>query len=191
MGLKKNTQQHKFYLLLNGVIDQIYKSYAIDVFKDQHLNIDGSGNGSLDIFKKNLLNYDIHSGKNTEIIQGDSTDHALDLLSRLGKASLRFISIDGGHTPEHTVCDLSLANQLINNQGVVILDDILNYHWMGVIEGLGNFLDSKPTLVPFAIGHNKLFLSKLSYQAYYYKVFCNSQLFTKSVNFKSYTIAAL
>jgi predicted O-methyltransferase YrrM len=49
----------------------------------------------------------------------------------VGVGSMRFISIDGGHTPEHTVSDLNLACRLINNQGVVILDDVLHHPWPG------------------------------------------------------------
>ena len=143
----------KLYILLNSVIDSKFSSYAVDIFSNQDLNIDGSGNGSLEIFKKNLMLF------------------GLMLKKRIGVGSMRFISIDGGHTAEHTINDLKISSELISNEGVVILDDILNHHWLGVIEGVVKFLDSKPTLIPFAIGHNKLYLSKLSfnhrYQSFY------------------------
>ena len=108
-----------------------------------------------------MLKYDLHKGNNVKIISGDSTDPKLNLVDTIGKGAIRFVSIDGGHTVEHTINDLKIAAELINNQGVVILDDILNHHWLGVIEGAISYLNTSPTLIPFAIGHNKLFLANL------------------------------
>jgi hypothetical protein len=189
--LEIGTHHGKFYILLNSVIENTYKSVALDVFENQNLNIDHSGNGSFAAFSDNLIKYDRHSGTNTEIIVGDSTD-SMVMSSLIGKKlHFRFISIDGGHTVEHTVSDLRLANELIANEGVVILDDILNYHWLGVVEGAVSFLSNKPTLVPVAIGHNKLILSKLSYRSFYFDLFEKSKLKSKVVSFFGYTVAAL
>jgi hypothetical protein len=33
----------KFFILLNQLINAEYKSFAVDIFSDQHLNIDKSG----------------------------------------------------------------------------------------------------------------------------------------------------
>jgi methyltransferase family protein len=179
------------YILLNQVIQGNQKSYAVDLFEMQELNIDNSGLGSLEKFKKNLQLYDAHAGANTHIIQGDSTDPALELERIVGRASLRFISIDGGHSVEHTISDLKLANVLIANEGIVILDDILNYHWLGVIEGFGRFISGFPTLVPVAIGANKLYLCKISVKSIYYQLFAQSPLRTKEVTFYGHKIVAL
>ena len=181
----------KFYLLLNSVINESYDSFAIDVFDDQNLNIDKSGKGDLEAFKHNLANFDVHKGANTKIITGDSTDQKIIKIFDDKVGASRFLSIDGGHTVEHTVSDLILANKLVANEGVVILDDILNYHWLGVIEGAFSFLRSKPTLVPFAIGFNKLFMCKLSYQEYYLDAFKASPFCGKVVDFSGYTVVAL
>ncbi len=181
----------KFYILLNSVIEKNQKSFALDVFDNQSLNIDGSGQGNLDAFKKNLSMYDRHLGANTEIIAGDSTDPSIMRVLLKDSYPLRFISIDGGHTAEHTVSDLHFAGNLISNDGIVILDDILNYHWLGVIEGAVAFLNTKPTLVPFAIGHNKLLFAKLSFQSYYFNLFDQSTLKSKYVDFFGHTIIAL
>lgn len=184
----------KFYMLLNQVIAADERSWAIDVFDDQDLNVDHSGSGLseyLATFQSNLHKFDAHGGANTGIIVGDSTDPALDLERRIGLGALRFISVDGGHTVEHTLSDLHLSSRLINNQGVVILDDILNPHWLGVIEGAFRYLSTFPTLVPFAIGHNKLYLCKLSYHDRYLQEFAGCALFTKMVDFCGHRIAAL
>jgi hypothetical protein len=181
----------KFYLLLNQAIDSSATSYAVDIFESQHLNIDDSGLGSLEIFKNNLSRYDANKGANTKIVIGDSTDPSLRLRETVGEDPLRFISVDGGHTVEHTIADLVLANDLISNEGVVILDDILNSHWLGVIEGAGRFLDRRPTLVPFAIGHNKLYMAKISFRSFYFHLFANSTLNSKIVKFYGHSIVAL
>lgn len=181
----------KLYILLNQVIDPGEKSFAVDIFEAQNLNIDHSGAGSLHTFKTNLEKYDAHRGRNTHIIVGDSTDPGLRLEEVIGVASMRFISIDGGHTVEHTVSDLKLAERLVKNEGVVILDDILNYHWLGVIEGAGRFLDTYPTLVPFAIGHNKLYLCKLSYQGFYLQLFSRMPMASKTVRFYGHTVVVV
>lgn len=111
--------------------------------------------------------------------------------SKIGRGALRFISIDGGHTAEHTISDLILSNILINNEGIVILDDILNYHWTGVIEGAFRFLEKKPTLVPFGIGHNKLYLCKLSYKKYYFDLFEKLPIKSKIIDFFGHATVAL
>jgi hypothetical protein len=183
----------KFYLMLNSLTQKEDRSYAIDVFDRQDLNIDGSGLGSLENFKKNLELYDAHKGENTTIVHGDSTDTATigNLLEAAGRGSLRFVSIDGGHTVKHTVSDLDLANALTSNAGVVILDDILNYHWLGVIEGVFKYLQREPTLMPFAIGYNKLFLCKLSFHGQYLNALQQSHRHGKLVSFMGASIVAL
>jgi len=113
----------KLYLLLNQVTAPEATSYAIDVFDAQRLNIDKSGAGDRKIFERNLTEFDAHKGRNTQIISGDSTDSGLQLAKTIEPGSLRFFSVDGGHSAEHTISDLKIASQLVANEGVVILDD--------------------------------------------------------------------
>lgn len=157
----------KLYILLNQVIDRRATSFAIDVFERQDLNVDRSGAGSLERFRENLAKYDAHRGANTKIIQGDSTDYALGLRETIGYGQLRFLSIDGGHTAEHVLSDLTLAKDIISHEGVVIVDDAVHHHWLGVIEGIACFLMTRPTLVPFAVGHNKMYFCKTAFRDRY------------------------
>lgn len=157
----------KFYILLNQVVDVHYQSWAIDVFDMQHLNIDKSGEGNRFIFETNLRDYDKFQGQNTKILQMDS----LSLTNQIPDASLRFVSIDGGHTVEHTINDLKIAERIIHNEGVIILDDIMGVYWCGVTEGYIKYSMTYPTIVPFAMGHNKLYLCKLSHHQYYFTLF--------------------
>jgi hypothetical protein len=169
----------KFFMMLNATTTANDQSCAVDVFENQDLNIDNSGNGSKVLFEDNLKNLDRHAGSNTKIIMGDSTDSALNLVNTLGPGSMRYISIDGGHTAEHAINDLKIAEQLVANEGVVVLDDIMHYCWLGVIEGAVKYLSQHPTLVPFAIGQNKLWMCKWSYHKKYLELFKDSNLSRK------------
>jgi hypothetical protein len=157
----------KFFILLNQVTEEKCESWAIDVFDMQHLNIDKSGEGNKSIFMQNLAEYDRWQGRNTHVLQMDS----MSLTNQIPDASLRFISIDGGHTVEHTINDLKIAERLIANEGVIILDDIMGVYWCGVTEGYIKYSMTYPTIVPFAMGHNKLYLCKLSHHEYYFNLF--------------------
>lgn len=179
----------KFFLMLEQFVDKDYTSYAIDIFDDQHLNIDGSGCGSLEIFKRNIEKYRSQNGGKIEIIQADSTSTNLDALI---SSPVRIFSVDGGHTPEHTINDMRLAEKVLHPMGVVILDDILNPHWLGVIEGVTHYLAHYPTLVPFAIGHNKLFLSKMSWRHVFSDAFKSSSWTVKfPVKFFGHELVAM
>jgi hypothetical protein len=179
----------KFFLLLNQFVDADQTSYAVDLFDQQEFNIDYSGQGSLTTFRQNIAAFDRHEGKNIEIISADSTDGSLE--QRIKPGAIRLFSVDGGHTAEHTISDLQLANRLIAPGGVVIMDDILNQGWLGVIEGVIKYLMQSPTLVPFAIGHNKLLMAKLSYYQAYFEAFQASELNTKIVHLLGRPIVAL
>lgn len=169
----------KFFILLNQVTEEDDCSAAIDLFDEQTLNIDQSGSGDLLAFKRNLELFDRHGGKNVRIFSTDSTTLTPSLF---GDTRFRFISIDGGHTTEHTLNDLGLVVNWLHSCGVVFVDDIFNYHWPGVIEGVIRFLLTAPTLVPFAIGYNKLLLCRLSYYRCYFEAMRTSGLETKLVS---------
>lgn len=85
-------------------------------------------------------------------------------ISEIGKNQFGLLSIDGGHTANHTINDLSICERLVNEKGLVILDDILNQDWTGVVTGAVQFFSSNDAkrIVPFAIGYNKLFCCHFS-----------------------------
>jgi hypothetical protein len=165
-----------FFILLNSLCEPAHPSWAIDLFDKQDLNIDHSGQGSRGQFLSKLDTSDRFKGAKVQIIVCDSTTARLTDIIR---TPVRMRSVDGGHTAEHTISDLKAAQSVLHPEGVVILDDSLNHHWLGVIKGCVVFLLSKPTLVPFAIGHNKLFLCKLSHAHRYAALFAASPFMTK------------
>jgi hypothetical protein len=46
----------------------------------------------------------------------------------------RMLSVDGGHMVEAALRDLMLASCIIEEGGIVILDDYMNVNWLGVPE---------------------------------------------------------
>lgn len=156
------------YMLLNGG----ESGFCIDVFDQQNLNVDGSGRGDEARFRSNLKYF---LGKEFEpvFLRGDSTRFApRDIKDAVG--SVRLFSIDGGHTPEITASDLQLASESLAEHGVVVLDDFFNATFPGVAEGAARYLDApRSRLTPFAIGLNKVFLSRGQYAGFYRDEFCS------------------
>lgn len=72
------------------------RSFAIDVFEDQHLNTDQSGKGSYDHFIRNVRRW-CGTADNVEIIKQSSLDVKPSDIRAAG-GDVRLFSIDGGHT---------------------------------------------------------------------------------------------
>jgi len=179
----------RFFILLNGFLESPnIKSYAIDLFGRQERNIDKSGCGNEDIFKANLALYDRHHGTNVVILSGDSTRLRTFDLHMFSTAPPRMISIDGGHTIEHTLSDLKLSEGVITDGGVVILDDVINPLWPGVIEGALLYLGGRPTLWPVFMGYNKLILVPMSVHSFYYSELAQRVAVRKSVSLAGYRL---
>src|ERR1700733_10640784 len=88
----------KLFLILLLTIARGEHAFAIDIFAQQHLNIDGSGQGDRGKFTDNIRRW---HGKadNVSIIARSSLDVApQDITQHCGQA--RLVSIDGGHTEQ-------------------------------------------------------------------------------------------
>lgn len=167
-ALEIGVHHGRFFLPLNGMVAPGEgPSFAIDLFEDQTLNIDRSGNGSSGQFAESLRLYDRHQGANVQAIAGDSTRLRHSDLARFRTIPPKMISVDGGHTVEHTLSDLQFAEAILHDKGAVFLDDILNAHWIGVFEGAVTYLQRRPTLWPVFIGYNKLVLVPMSVHGTY------------------------
>ena len=182
----------RFFLLLRAMLDKPEDSYGIDIFEDQNLNLDFSGTDKArqEIFANYIHKYDAFGGENVKVIKGDSTSSATQALlaENIKEGSIRYFSIDGGHTKIHTLNDLKIAEKYVADGGVVILDDILHPHWLGVMDGLVQYLTDFPTLVPFAVGHNKMFLCKFSYHQKYLDIAKTSKSATKQIEFMGHKL---
>jgi hypothetical protein len=141
------------------------RSLAIDIFGDQELNVDLSGNGDEEKFRANVALWADDEG--LVVHQGDSTQLDPETVRDLAGSDIRFFSVDGGHTAEIVQSDLTLAEATLVDGGVIIADDVFNQRWPGVAVGTMRYLDEGARLVPFAIGFNKVFLTQPQHSAGY------------------------
>lgn len=142
---------------------------AIDVFDDQHLNIDRSGKGDRAIFQSNILTF-LGTGEKISIVQADSLSITVDVFTKLTNRKFRIFSIDGGHTISHVINDLNLAESTLDDYGMVVVDDFFDPGWPGVSEGMFRYWARGGRLRPFAYGDGKLFLSHRDAREDYYDI---------------------
>lgn len=155
----------KLFILLYLLGHSSEKAVAIDLFEDQHLNIDSSGSGDLAKFSRNL---DRHADSTRLVLhKGNSMDLSRPGLMRLAEGPLRFVSVDGGHTADITVHDLGTAEAAIAGGGIIVVDDVFNEQWPGVGDGVRRYFERRRDLVPFAIGANKTYFCRPSHRDIY------------------------
>jgi len=141
-------------------------SFAIDVFEDQHLNVDHSGAGSRTKFMENVI-YWTGSLDRVAVIQKSSLEVSPEsLFSQVGPC--RMVSIDGGHTEQCTVNDLKLSEAILQDKGIAIIDDCFDEGWPDVATGVARYcLDRTTRLRPFAISPNKVYFAHPQCHAFY------------------------
>ena len=180
----------KSFLALATAMAPGEKIFAIDVFEDQHKNIDGSGRGDRQMF---LNSVNAHApGTVMEVIQESSLDlPALGWPQRHAN-SIRFFSIDGSHTRKATLNDLKIAEQTTMDGAIVAVDDILSSHWLGVISGMFDYLSSGGKLIPFAVIPDKMLLSRGERLVGTWKEFIRTHygrhMSKRDVQFRDYTV---
>jgi hypothetical protein len=155
----------KLFILLYLLGRAPEKAVAIDLFEDQHLNVDQSGNGDLAKFQRNLLRH--ADDARLVLHQGNSMDLTGADLVRLAEGPLRFVSVDGGHTAVTTAHDLAVADAALAEGGIIVLDDAFNEQWPGVADGVHRHFARQQNLVPFAIGANKAYFCRPSHRDVY------------------------
>jgi hypothetical protein len=155
----------KLFVLLYLLGSENEPAVAIDLFSHQNLNIDHSGAGDLERFKRNLLRH--ADTRRLVIHEGDSTQLTTEQLLELGRGAFRLISIDGGHTAEITAHDLATAEGALAEGGVIILDDCFNEEWPGVSDGVHLYFSEPRTIVPFGVGANKTFFCHVAFAEQY------------------------
>lgn len=156
----------RLFILLRLTAAAYEQCFAIDVFGGQHLNTDQSGCGDREIFLRNVQRW---CGVNDDIIIIERSSLEVkpdELLAQCGRA--RLVSVDGGHTEECTINDLKLIEAILEERGVVILDDFYNQAWPAVAAGAAKyFFESNTKLRPFAVTPNKMFLAAPSTHHFY------------------------
>lgn len=133
-----------------------------DVFDEQALNVDRSGEGNRAVFDRywsslaGAVPLRVFAKLSSSLTTGDTTTRC------------RFVHIDGGHRPEDVMNDLAVADRALLPDGVVAVDDVFNPSWPGVSEGFYRSLAENPHgFAPIAIGGNKVLLARRSSAAMY------------------------
>lgn len=141
---------------------------AIDIFEDQALNKDHSGHGNRAILTENLVQH-VGSIDQVAIIKADSLATDPQDLERWAGGPVRLFSIDGCHTAEHTLNDIRLAADVLVPGGIIVIDDIFNAQWPGVMQGAEDFFHAhnQHELVPLIAADNKLILCHRRYRERY------------------------
>jgi hypothetical protein len=142
---------------------------AVDVF-EVDANYDPSGGTTtLNIVRGHYERFVGDSAK-FSYVAGDSLYLTPEIIRRnLPNGRARIISIDGAHSHFHTVHDMRLAESLLGPGGIVMVDDITNGGWPGVMEGVSRYflLSSEIRLFPFMLTLNKLWLTTYDYHRIY------------------------
>lgn len=155
--------QGMLLLLLAAVRRTPERVVGLDLFDMQGLNVDASGQGAHDIAKGAIEQF---YPEETDVVTLRSADSmaitTLNLQDYIPRP-VRLFSVDGGHTREHVLNDLSLAQLAIVGGGVVMLDDFFGPHWPTVTDGYYAFMATQNRrLAPFLIFQNKLYLTTIS-----------------------------
>lgn len=138
--------------------------FGVDLFEQgQNANIDHSGSGMMGPV---IDNPDAHCPNiPVELITENS--FLLPRHELFGEfANARFVHTDGGHFNEVVLNDLEIAQSVIGDGGIIIVDDYMHSGFPEVQEAVHQYFSvsiRKPA-APFAIGKNKLFLCELSRQ---------------------------
>lgn len=90
-------------------------------------------------------------------------------------ATFRFFHIDGCHTGENVYCDMGFANRLLDDRGILVVDDYFNYSYPQITEALYSYLIHNPYHFKLFLGaYNKAYLCRPKYYSYYYEYVLNN-----------------
>ena len=132
---------------------------AMDLFEDDEGVAGQSGEGRDRAFFDHARRLGVALGEH-EVMKGDSTQLTpADITGRVGR--VRLFSVDGGHLYHHVESDLALADQVLTNEGVVVIDDFCSAQWPEVTFAAYDYLRAhKDTLAPALLSRNKLYVCR-------------------------------
>ena len=132
------------------------------------MNVDKSGSGSEHALAANLRRVGL-SLDDVLVTKSSSLDVAPALFCDARLPRFRWFSVDGGHTEVATRHDMHLGACHLAEGGVMAVDDVFNNLFLGVTEGIFNFLAaSRERLAPFLIITGKVYLTTPSHHERYY-----------------------
>ena len=155
--------QGMFLLLLAAVRSGDEAVIGLDLFDMQHRNVDSSGSGAREVTESAIQRYYPETADRFSLISADSVMLKPARLEAYFPRPVRLFSVDGGHTREHVLNDLAIAQEVVSAGGVVMLDDFFGPHWPSVTEGFYAYMTGvNRRLAPFLFFENKLYLTTVS-----------------------------
>lgn len=156
----------KLFFIISHIGDERTPLIAVDLFSAQHKNVDASGYGNAEVFREHVDNLFPYLNDRIREISEDSMSLTPARLSELMPEPVRVFSVDGGHTVQHVLNDLRIAQDVLAPRGTVLLDDFMGPHWPSVTEGFFQYMAGhNRRLAPYLIFQNKLFLTTYSEQS--------------------------
>lgn len=134
------------------------RAFAIDIFDNEDPHEDNTLKGSRKVFEENLRKFGIDM-RRVSITARSSLEISPEELRSISGPT-RLFSIDGAHSAAATLHDLVLAESVLVDGGVVVLDDVFSALFPGVVTALGTYLQGVGSLVPFAVCPQKVMLTQ-------------------------------
>ncbi len=152
--------------LLSSPVEPLW---ALDLFSTlQHLNRDGSGSGDENALRINMARVGLDIAQATTVAMS-SLDLKADYFCKAGIPKFRWFSVDGGHTEEATRRDIHAGACHLAEGGVIAVDDMFNNLFLGVTEGVFNFMSlNRARLAPFFMITGKIYFTTPSHHERYY-----------------------
>jgi hypothetical protein len=116
------------------------RAVAVDLFGDEAAREGGRDPEAT--FRENLSAHGVEPS-GVRILKRDSAALSPDELVREAGGRIRIFSVDGAHTRDMTINDLSLACETLADGGLIVLDDYFNERWPGVSEGALTYLTGR------------------------------------------------
>lgn len=155
----------KLFFIISHIGNEATKLIAIDLFDDQQKNIDASGSGSAVVFQRHVDTLFPELAPRIKVVSADSMSLTTSMRSQVFEEPVRVFSVDGGHTVQHVINDMLVAQDVLAPRGTVMLDDFMGPLWPSVTEGFFQYMAAHNyRLAPYLIFQNKLFLTTYSEQ---------------------------
>ena len=120
---------------------------------------------NLEVIKKSLIEYRNKNGLKDRLFIYSSINELLN--STHNQITYDMIHLDGEHSQSGVSRDLQALHPLLNNNGVLIIDDIFYHSYPGVTAAAFSFIE-KNSLTPFLLTEKKLYICNHRYYKEYY-----------------------
>lgn len=138
------TFEGRYFIALALALKEDERALGIDSF-------DWPSEKVLDQFKANCATHGVPTKRYDAWKTNAGALTVADVRARIGEAPARFIHIDGDHSPEPLMHDLTLATALMHPQGLIVLDDMLHPAYPFLVATVRDYLVAHPDMRVMAI----------------------------------------